>query len=87
MQQWEYLSFRISWESRLEQPGDQTVQGWDAGDGELREIGEILTEHGSQGWELVSLSPDYASQNPPGVIGGPSFDVEAYRATFKRPTP
>jgi hypothetical protein len=85
MQQWDYLSFRIAWDSRLEQPGDQTVQGWDVGDGKLREINEILIEHGAHGWELVSLFPDYARQNPTGVAGGPSFDVEAYRVTFKRP--
>ncbi len=51
-------------------------------DGEVMEgIDQILDEYGSRGWELVSFVPQAWSTGA-GQFG--PFDVNTYRAVFKR---
>jgi hypothetical protein len=48
---------------------------------------DIFTERGSQGWELVALTPEHRFNEKPQNFVGDHFGsrVHVYRAAFKRP--
>lgn len=85
MERWEHITVRIDWH------GDSQkclTHGVMPGEGSIT---EILNHFGSQGWELVALSPerqDYAASIEP-RFSGQYFTITAwqtieYRAAFKR---
>jgi hypothetical protein len=85
MQRWEYLSVELAW--------DEETGHWDA-DGErtAEDLTDVLTGYGAEGWEMVGFAPDrWVSAIVPSevvrvdVSGGP-WEVQVYRAVFKRPT-
>ena len=74
------------WEHRTVYIG-RTGQVWSVqyADGQtLEEIERILDEYGARGWELVGLVPQSWST---GAGQYSPFDVDAYRAVFKRRVP
>jgi hypothetical protein len=84
MQRWEYLSVELAW--------DEATGQWDA-DGEraAEELGHVLAWYGAEGWELVGFAPDRwvsavarGGAPPPDAAADP-WEVEVYRAVFKRP--
>ena len=80
MEQWEYVSAILRYESEDDESGWQ-----ENGQGELRAFDDILNAYGVGGWELVSLSPEwfrtFASSD--GVQPGAML-VTGYHATFKK---
>ena len=84
MQRWEYLSVEFAW--------DEETGEWDA-DGEraAADLTVLLAQYGAEGWEMVGFAPDRWMSAPARVSaleGGPPTDlweVEVYRAVFKRP--
>ena len=78
MKNWEYLTIHIRY--------DKKRKNWVveyAGKPPLVGLQEMLEAHGSQGWELVSLTPEHFEAAP--GFGKWYVDPAAYRATFKRP--
>jgi hypothetical protein len=74
MQEWEYQTRGIVWKQGDSQSGWVADPGARPGD-----MQDILTELGSDGWELVSVVAEGWSAL------GPVMDVKCYRAFLKRP--
>jgi hypothetical protein len=78
VQLWEYLSVEFAW--------DEDTGQWDA-DGEraAEDLSDLLADYGAAGWEMIGFAPDrWASAAVVETSGGP-WEVQVYRAVFKRP--
>jgi hypothetical protein len=84
VQRWEYLSVEFAW--------DEGAGVWDA-DGERAapDLTHLLAPYGAEGWEMVGFAPDrWLSAGALGGVlgaepGASPWEVEVYRAVFKRP--
>jgi hypothetical protein len=84
VQRWEYLSVELAW--------DEDTGEWDA-DGEraAEDLTHLLEHYGAEGWEMVGFAPDrWMSAVARGGalaedIATGAWEVEVYRAVFKRP--